>query len=373
MPALLLCYFGQGALVLSRPETATHPFFAMVPKGPATVGLVVLSSVATIIASQALISGAFSLTRQAQQLGYFPRVTIVHTDAQTQGQIYIPEINWILAAGCFLLVLGFQKSERLAAAYGIAVTGTMILTSVVFFVVMRRTWRWPLGACLAVLALFLAVDVPFFAANTAKIADGGWVPVLIGFGFVVAMLIWNRGRTLVTAELLQRSEPLEPGLERMVARAAARVPGAAVFLASNVTHVPPVLTHVVERTRTLHELVFILTVEIEPRPTVAAAERYELTELEPGIKRLLVRYGFMEEPDIPAVLAAAAAKHELEVELSEVTYFLGREAVLGHETGKMGRLSEGIFAFLNRNAVAADAVFGIPPKQAVEVGLQVDL
>jgi KUP system potassium uptake protein len=199
------------------------------------------------------------------------------------------------------------------------------------------------------------------------------VPVLIGLGFVIAMLIWNRGRTLVQAELLARSEPLA-GLERLVDRAVVRVPGVAVFLASNTTtHVPPVLTHMVERTRSLHELVFLMTVEIVPRPTVPAEQRYELAELRPGFKRLLIRYGFMEEPNIPQVLGAAAAAHELKLDLAEVTYYLGREAVLGHDTGKMGRLAEGIFAFLNRNAVVADAVFGIPPRQAVEVGLQVDL
>mgnify|MGYP001489251063 CR=1 FL=1 len=373
MPSLLLCYFGQGALVLRDPETASHPFFAMVPRGPATVALVILSSLATVIASQALISGAFSLTRQAQQLGYFPRVTVRHTDAQTQGQIYIPEINWILAVGCFLLVLGFRKSERLAAAYGIAVTGTMILTSIVFFVVMRRAWKWRLPVALLVLTLFLSVDLPFFAANTAKILEGGWVPVLIGFGFVVAMLIWNRGRRLLGLELAKRGKPLESGLQRLGEHVVARVPGASVFLTTSTKHVPPVLMHIVERTRALHELVILVTVEIEPKPTVPETERYELSELRPGFKRMVVHYGFMEDPDVPGVLAAASEKHALKLELENITYFLGREAVLAHETGRMGRLSESIFAFLNRNAVAADAVFGIPPKQVVEVGLQVDL
>jgi KUP system potassium uptake protein len=208
MPALVLCYFGQGALVLRDPATVENPFFSMVPAGGATLALVALSSVATVIASQALISGAFSLTRQAMQLGYFPRVTIRHTAAHTEGQIYIPQINWILAFGCLLLVIGFQKSDRLASAYGIAVTGTMMLTSYVYYVVMRHTWRWPLPVALAILVLFLSFDVPFFAANTVKIFDGGWVPVLIGVAFIAAMLNWSKGRTLIMEEYLRRGARL---------------------------------------------------------------------------------------------------------------------------------------------------------------------
>jgi KUP system potassium uptake protein len=208
MPALVLCYFGQGALVLRDPATVENPFFSMVPAGGATLALVALSSVAPVIASQALISGAFSLTRQAMQLGYFPRVTIRHTAAHTEGQIYIPQINWILAFGCLLLVIGFQKSDRLASAYGIAVTGTMMLTSYVYYVVMRHTWRWPLPVALAILVLFLSFDVPFFAANTVKIFDGGWVPVLIGVAFIAAMLNWSKGRTLIMEEYLRRGARL---------------------------------------------------------------------------------------------------------------------------------------------------------------------
>jgi KUP system potassium uptake protein len=372
-PALVLCYFGQGALVLSDAGAIDNPFFSMVPKGAATVALVVLSSAATVIASQALISGAFSLTRQAQQLGYFPRVTIRHTAAHTEGQIYIPEINWLIAGVCLLLVLGFQRSERLASAYGIAVTGTMILTSLVFFVVMRHAWKWSALVSGLVLVMFLSFDVPFFLANSAKILDGGWVPVLIGLGFITAMLIWSRGRSLVLEEYLRRYGSLEDALPRLEDKVKVRVPGTGAFMASSTQHVPPVMVHMVERMGALHERVVVITVLNEARPHVPEAERFELSTLRPTFWRLIIRYGFMEERDVPAVFAAAVAGLEPAIKLSEVTYFLGREAVLGHGTGAMGQVAESFFGYLQRNATAADAAFNIPPEQAVEVGIQLDL
>jgi KUP system potassium uptake protein len=373
MPALMLCYFGQGALILSDPGAIANPFFAMVPKGGATLALVILSSAATIIASQALISGAFSLTRQAQLLGYFPRVTIRHTAAHTEGQIYIPQINWILAVGCLLLVIGFQKSDRLASAYGIAVTGTMMLTSFVYYVVMRHTWKWPAAACLLVLALFVSFDVPFFLANTVKILDGGWVPVLIGVGFIAAMLIWSKGRSLIVDEYLRRFGSVEDALPRLVKRALARVPGTGVFMASSTAHVPPILAHMVERTRTLHQRVFLLTVVTEDVPTVPAADRIEVTPLGDGFHRVVARYGFMEDPAVPPVVRAAMERVGAPVDGEIATYFLGREAVTGRKTGAMGRFAEGLFGYLQRNAVAADAAFQIPAKQVIEVGIQLEL
>ncbi|MBL8949164.1 MAG: KUP/HAK/KT family potassium transporter [Myxococcaceae bacterium] len=373
LPALLLCYFGQGAMVLQNPELVANPFFSMVPQGKATVALIILSSAATVIASQALISGAFSLTRQAQQLGYFPRVTVQHTAANVEGQIYIPQVNWLLAVGCLLLVLGFQKSEHLASAYGIAVTGTMMLTSIVFWVVMRHTWKWSALASGGLLALFLAVDIPFFAANTAKIADGGWVPVMIGLAFIAAMLVWSRGRTLLSERYAQRSGPLDETLERIETTGVQRVPGTAVFMASSSSHTPPVLMHVLDRVRSLHERVLLLTVVTEPVPHVAESKRVEVTPMRAGFTRVLVRYGFMDEPDVPAIVKRVAPTLEPPLESAHVTYVLGREAVLGHGTGAMGRLAEGFFGFLQRNAVSADQTFKIPPGQAIEIGIQVDL
>jgi KUP system potassium uptake protein len=373
MPALVLCYFGQGALILADPTAVESPFFSLVPTGWATLCLVGLSSAATVIASQALISGAFSLTRQAQQLGYFPRVTIRHTAAHTEGQIYIPQINWILAVGCLLLVIGFQKSERLASAYGIAVTGTMMLTSFVYYVVMRRTWKWSPLVCALVLGLFLSFDLPFFLANTVKILDGGWVPVLIGVGFIAAMLIWSKGRSLIVEEYSRRFGSIEEALPLLQQRVVARVPGTAVFMASSTTHVPPILVHIVERTRTLHERVFLLTVLTEDVPVVSAEERFEISTLGGGFHRVVARFGFMEDPIVPTVVRAAAEKVGPAIDGESVTYFLGREAVTGRKTGTMGRFAEGLFGYLQRNAVAADAVFQIPPRQVIEVGIQLEL
>jgi KUP system potassium uptake protein len=373
MPALLLCYFGQGALVLSNPAAVQNPFFAMVPTGAGTLFLVAISSAATVIASQALISGAFSLTRQAQQLGYFPRVTIKHTAAHTEGQIYIPQINWILAVGCLLLVLGFQKSERLASAYGIAVTGTMALTSVVYYVVMRHTWKWPSLFAGLLLVVFLAFDIPFFLANTVKILDGGWVPVLIGIGFIAAMLIWSKGRSLVFEGYARRFGTVEEALPRLEERIVSRVPGLAVFMASSTEHVPPILVHFVERTRTVHKEVLLLTVVTETVPSVPVEKRLEVTRLREGFRRVVAHYGFMETPDVPWAAGEAARRAGLVVDPLTTTFFLGRESVLARGTGAMGRFAEGLFGYLQRNAVAADRVFQIPPQQVIEVGIQLDL
>jgi KUP system potassium uptake protein len=373
MPALVLCYFGQGALILRSPETAENPFFSMVPTGAATLALVGLSSVATVIASQALISGAFSLTRQAMQLGYFPRVTIKHTAAHTEGQIYIPQINWILAVGCLLLVVGFQKSDRLASAYGIAVTGTMALTSLVYYVVMRHTWKWSAPVCVGILALFLSFDLPFFAANTVKILDGGWVPVAIGVGFIAAMLIWSKGRTLIVEEYLRRSATLEQALGGLLARVVARLPGTGIFMSSTRTHTPPVMAHMVERERALHEQVVILTVVTETIPEVPEARRLETKSLGHGIYQVIASYGFMQEPNVPKVLAEAAQKLGLPMDPEQTTYYLGRESVHGGQKGAMGAFAESLFSYLQRNAVTADQQFHIPPRQVIEIGLQLDL
>jgi KUP system potassium uptake protein len=373
MPALVLCYFGQGALILRDPATAENPFFSMVPAGAATLALVGLSSLATVIASQALISGAFSLTRQAMQLGYFPRVTIKHTAAHTEGQIYIPQINWILAVGCLLLVIGFQKSDRLASAYGIAVTGTMALTSMVYYVVMRHTWHWSKLASVAVLALFLSFDLPFFAANTVKILDGGWVPVAIGVGFIAAMLIWSKGRTLVVEEYLRRSATLESALQRLLPRVVARLPGTGIFMSSTTTHAPPVLVHMIEREGALHETVVLLTVLTETIPEVPVERQLEVRSLGNGIHQAIASYGFMQEPNVPKVLVEAAERLKLAIEPNQTTYYLGRESVHAGQKSAMGTFAESLFSYLQRNAVTADRQFHIPARQVIEVGMQLDL
>jgi KUP system potassium uptake protein len=373
MPALVVNYFGQGALVLTAPQAPAHPFFALVPRGAATIALVVLSTAATIIASQALISGAFSLTRQAMLLGYFPRVSIRHTAAHTEGQIYIPQINWLLAVGCLLLVLGFHKSERLAAAYGIAVTGTMVLTSLVYFVVTKYTWHWPSLLSAALLAVFLVFDVPFFLANLTKILDGGWVPVFIGIAFIAAMLVWSKGRALIVEEYMRRSPTVEEARDALLPKVYTRVPGVGVFMSSSMTHVPPIIVHLIERQRVLPEHVVLVTVLTKPTPEVLEAERLTLTDLGHGIHRAIITYGFMQQPHVPLVMQEVLAHLKLQVDPSAITYYLGRENVLGSDSGAMGRWAEGLFGYLQRNAVAADEHFSIPRRQVIEVGLQLDL
>ncbi len=373
MPSLLLAYFGQGAHALRAPETVVNPFFSMVPAGQATYALAILSSLATVIASQALISGAFSLTRQAMQLGYFPRVYIKHTAHDTQGQIYIPQVNYLLAIGCVLLVLVFRESTKLAAAYGLAVTGTMVLTSCIYYVVLRESWGWAATRAVPLLLFFLALDLPFLWANLFKFKDGGYVPLLIGAVVVAVMVLWNRGRTLVAYRYGLRYPTRESARKRIDARLVARVPGTAVFMASSAEMLPPVLVHHVERNRVLQETLILLTVQTANRPLVPKEERFTVTRSEEGFHRVVICYGFMEEPNVPAVLEEAVRQAGIPFPGAEVTYYLGRESFIASNRGQMGAVAETIFAFLQRNAVTADRYFRLPYRQVVEVGTQMDL
>jgi KUP system potassium uptake protein len=371
MPSLILCYFGQGALLLTHPEAASHPFFAMAPGGAFTYALVALSTVATIIASQALISGAYSLTNQAVQLGYFPRVMIRHTSQETEGQIYIPEINWGLAIACIALVLLFKESGRLAAAYGLAVTGTMTITSIVFYVVVRKSWGWPKGKALLALGCFLMLDLPFLGANLIKFVDGGYVPVVIGLALFAVMVTWKRGRAFLAMSLAERRRPVGAFLEELEQICAARVPGSSVFLTSNDSEVPAVLLHHIRHNRALTETVVLLTVVTEHVPWVAEESRARVSEVGKGIWRVVVRYGFMQRPDIPAALRAATPG--VPANEGDATYYIGRETFLATDAGRMGRWSETLFGFVARNARPASAWFNIPPERVVELGLQLDL
>ncbi len=373
MPSLLLAYLGQGAHALRAPETFENPFFSMVPPGAATYALAILSSLATVIASQALISGAFSLTRQAMQLGYFPRVRVKHTAHDAQGQIYIPQVNYLLAIGCILLVVVFGESSKLAAAYGLAVTGTMVFTSCIYYVVIRESWGWAKTKAIPLLLLFLAFDLPFLWANLFKFKDGGYVPLLIGAVAMTVMVLWNRGRTLIAYHEAVRFPTAQLAHERINARLVARVPGTAVFMASRSEAPPAVLVHHVERSRVLHETVILLTVQTANRPLVPEAERFTVSRSEEGFHRVVIRYGFMEEPQVPAVLEAAVKQAGIPFPGTEVTYYLGRDSFVASSQGRMGALAETIFAFLQRNAVAADRYFGLPYRQVVEIGTQMDL
>jgi KUP system potassium uptake protein len=369
LPALVLCYLGQGALVLKDPSAAANPFFAMVPKGMATYGLVALSAAATIIASQALITGVFSLTHQAVQLGLFPRVTVKHTSRDTEGQIYVPAMNWTLCIACIALVLAFRDSSRLAAAYGIAVSGTMGITSMVYFVVTRRTWGWPLWKSLPLLVLFLSFDLPFFAANLTKFVDGGWIPIVVAAAMMAVMLDWKVGRSVLAERIARGAAPLTEFVDRIETICRTRVPGTGIFFTSNLELTPLVLQMHAQRIRVLPEHVVLLTVNSQHVPHVAPEARTRVEDMGKGVLRVEIATGFMEHPDVPRYLAEA----KLPVDLKEATYYVGRETFLAGRGGKMGLLSEGLFGFLSRNATSPTNSFAIPPEQVVELGMQLDL
>ena len=374
LPALVLNYFGQGAHLLLHPDAAAAPFFSLVSRGLATYALVALSAMATVIASQALISGAFSLTHQAVQLGYLPRVHVKHTSSETEGQIYVPEVNWALAVACIALVLTFQQSSRLAAAYGIAVTGTMGITSVVFYVVARHTWGWSVARALPLLLLFLLFDLAFLGANLLKFLDGGYVPVVIGVALFLAMGIWKRGRVLLAERFDRQAMPLDAFLSSLgAAGGPARVPGTAVFLTSRADVAPPMLIHHVKLTRALHEKVILLTVITQHVPRVRQDSRLEVSEFQAGFSRVVIRSGFMQETDVPLLLRRAASTKGLQIVPDNATYYLGRETFLATEQGRMGRVAETLFGFMVRNASSATAYFKLPPERVVELGMQIDL
>jgi KUP system potassium uptake protein len=372
LPSLVLGYFGQGALVLASPKAIENPFFAMVSPGLPTYLLVLLSSAATVIASQALISGAFSLTRQAMLLGYLPRVTVKHTAFNTEGQIYIPEVNRLLAVGCILLVLTFRQSVKLAAAYGIAVTGTMAITSVLYYIVARYKWRWSAWKAGAVLALFLSFDIPFLTANLFKFFEGGYVPMMIGAALIAGMLVWSHGRTALMDRYSRRYSTFEnarPMIEKFVC---SRVPGSAVFLAPDAEHVPPVLMHHVERSRSLHETAVLLNVEEATSPVVSDDSRFRVEALGEGFYKLSVSFGYMENPLLLPVLQSVTGTGLIPFQANDATYYIGHETILA-KNGGLHRVPEAIFSYLNHNAVHEERRYGMPMQQVVELGTLVYL
>ena len=326
-----------------------------------------------MIASQALISGAFSLTRQAMVLGYFPNVTVLHTSEQTEGQIYIPEINILLAIGCLILVLTFRESVKLAAAYGIAVTGTMAITSVLFYIVTSYRWEWPRWKAVALLLFFLSFDIPFLFANLFKFFQGGYVPVLIGALLIAAMLIWNRGRTFLEEQYATRFPTFDVARQQIQHCLAQRVPGTAVFIAPSPDHVPPILVHFAERCRSLHKQVFLLTVCTEVIPKMPPDETSEIIDLGDGFWRVVLHFGYMEHPRVVEVLGSALASAHLPIDLNEVTYYVGHETMVSSKAGKLNKIAESIFSYLQRNAVDVVSTFCLPARQVIEIGTQIDI
>ncbi len=369
-PALLLNYLGQGALLLRNPAAAEHPFYLLVPP-PLLIPALVITTLATCIASQAVITGAFSLTAQAIQLGYLPRLQVRHTSGQERGQIYIPEVNYLLF-GLTVLVVGiFRSSANLAGAYGIAVTSTMLITSVFLFLVLRRRLGRPVVAGLLV-GGFLAIDLLFFSANALKIASGGWFPLILAVVIVVVMTTWATGRRLLSFRLRERSSTFEQVAARVGQDRPVASHRTAVFLSRELDRVPPALSRLVHHLGVRPARSILVQVTTEPRPTVPLAERFDLETVADGIYRVAVRYGFMEEPNIPAVISRLRGAG-LDVDPKEVVYVLGRETILATERRGMALWRERLFGFLSRNAARATAFYHLPPKQVIEVGEEIDL
>lgn len=372
LPSLMMNYFGQGALLLEDPSAAANPFYNLAPEWM-LYPMVVLATCAAVIASQAVISGAFSLTMQAVQLGLAPRIRITHTSSREFGQIYIPAINWALMAGCIVVVLGFQTSSNLAAAYGIAVTSTMAITTLLFYFVARRIWGWALLPVLALTIIFLFIDLAFFGANIIKVLDGGWFPLLLAACVFVIMMTWKKGRSILSRRVQEETQDLGEFLEEIERRPPMRVPGTAVFMNGNATRTPQALLHNLEHNKVLHERVLFLTVKTRQQPYVDPEERVEFEPLTNGFSRLRVYYGYMEDPNIPEVIANYAYPG-FEVDPYRITYFLGRETIISTEKRSgMARWRERLFALISRNATSATAYFRIPPDRVVEMGEQVEM
>ncbi len=372
LPALVLNYFGQGALLITDPSTTENPFYLMAP-GWALMPLVALATCATIIASQAVISGAFSITKQAVQLGFLPRLTMAHTSSTESGQIYMPAVNWALLVACILLVFGFKSSSNLAAAYGIAVISTMTITSTMFLIVTYEKWGWSAPKVAAIVGLFLAVDIAFLGANLAKIPHGGWFPLVVALGIFTLMTTWKRGRRALAGLLLSSAPPLEDLLNRVTTNPPVRVPGTAVFMSGSSSGTPPALTHNLKHNHVLHERVVLLTAKTIQAPRVEdPADRVEIEEIRHGFWRVTVNFGFMEEPDVPAAFKTLNDPR-LPLDPQQVTFFLGRETLIPNsQVHNMALWREKLFVTMSRNAMTATNYFRLPPDRVVELGAQLE-
>jgi KUP system potassium uptake protein len=386
LPCLMLNYFGQGALLLRDPRAAENPFYLLAPEW-FLYPLVAIATLATIVASQAMISGAFSLAQQCVQLGYSPRLTIIHTSYRQAGQIYIPEVNKGIMIGCILLVLYFRSSEHLTAAYGIAVTGAFAITSILYSVVARVKWQWPVMTVAGFLLIFLLGDLALFSANALKIASGGWVTIAIALLVFVIMSTWKRGRTMLNRILQAGSLPMDLFLDDVARKKPPRVPGTSVFMTSSAEGVPVVVLHHLKHNKVLHEQVVLMSIKTEEVPEILSEERLTLEKLSHGFYRVAVRYGFMETPDVPEILYRLR-QAGLRARQNETTFYLGHERILvldrkrGPRTGTrtapedmdmdMARWRKKLFVFLQRNARSATEFFGIPPNRVVELGAQVE-
>ena len=375
LPALMLNYMGQGAMVLSldpagAAEVIKDPFFLMIPE-IVRIPVIFLALAATIIASQAVISGAFSLTQQAVQLGFLPRMQIKHTSASAAGQIYIPVINWGLMIMVIVLVLFFGSSSKLAAAYGIAVTGAMFIDTILLAAVLVSLWHWPLWKALPLVAIFIIVDLAYLGANLIKVPDGGWVPLVMGLAIFTLLTTWGKGRQLMRARMTESALPLDV-FAKSAHGSAARVPGTAIFMASSNVGVPSALLHNIKHNKVLHERVVVLTIDVQDVPYVEGPDRIEVAALGEGFYRMTMRYGFMEETDIPGALAGTELCGA-PFEMMKTSFFLSRQTLLASDKPGMAIWREKLFSWMMRNAESAMEFFGLPTNRVVELGSQVEI
>ena len=370
-PALLLNYFGQTALLLELPQAAINPFYGLVPR-VLLYPMVALATIATVIASQAMISGVYSLTQQAIQIGYCPRLNIVHTSGETKGQIYMPWVNMVMMIGCLALALTFKESSRLAAAYGIAVTGTMAITTLIYYYVTRYNWGWPAWKALLPAAIFLFFDLSYFSANLLKFVDGGWIAVGVAVILTVVMATWHDGRAILAKRYEDARVPVEVILNDIETYKLVRTPGTAAFLSVSPFGTPLVLLQLLKHTEALPERVILLSIISGNTPYVSRKKRLSITDLGQGFYRVVAKYGFMQTPKVPQVLELAT-ESGLDLDIYSITFYLGRETLLSSGPAKMASWRKALFAFLSRNAWNVSTYFGIPPDRVVELGSQVQL
>ncbi|MFH2035980.1 MAG: potassium transporter Kup [Candidatus Zixiibacteriota bacterium] len=371
LPALVINYFGQGALLLAKPEMAHHPFYATVPQW-AVIPVVILATMATIIASQAVITGVFSLTRQAVQLGYLPRLKITHTSSKHLGQIYVPQVNWLMMIATLSLVLGFQSSSKLAAAYGVAVTSTMLISTILFYVVAREKWNWSRLSAGIPVAIFLMVDLSFFSANLSKILHGAWFPLAIGFSIMFIMLTWKRGREILYGQFQQMSVKLANFKSELAIDEAVRVKGNAIFMSGQVDSVPVALAHNLKHNKVIHNQVGFLHFLSTEDPRVPNIEKVKTEKLGSGFYNIVASYGYMESPSVPKIIALMHGQG-VEFPIDETSFFLGREKLIWDKDHYFSRWRAHLFAFLSRNAYDASSYYEIPQEQVIEVGVRLKI
>lgn len=377
LPCLVLNYFGQGALLLNNPEAIANPFYLLAPQW-ALLPLVILATASAVIASQALISGIFSITRQAIQLGFCPRLSIVHTSSQEIGQIYIPAVNWSLFIGVIWLVLTFKTSGNLAAAYGIAVTATMVITAILAYEVSRQKWNWSFLKAATIFGSFIVIDLAFFSANIYKIPHGGWVPLVVGAVIYLLMTTWQKGRRILYRRLKERSMPIEDFCQKLLHDPPFRVPGTAIYMTGDPWGVPVPLLHNLKHNKVLHQRIAILTIQTREVPFVSKGDRISIQEVMPNIYRILAYYGFMEIPKMKHILEACR-QQDIKFNVSETTFVLGRETIIADKSShhsteqEMSHWRERLFAIMSKNAQRPTAFFRIPPNQVIEVGIQIEI